>query len=151
MNVVEVKINEVKKAIEGYISLVDTMLMQTIDSSKNKNWESLKEVIDVLEPQANHLKLSVAQDCLGILALYHPEAGHLRGIIKMSGMASDLERMADHITKVALSCYHWRDSIDINEYPKIIEMAEENHKMMIEVSKAFTEENCLMAVAVGVW
>ncbi|MGL4676601.1 MAG: phosphate signaling complex PhoU family protein [Brevinema sp.] len=148
MNVVEIKIAEAKQMIVEYITLIDTMLVKTMEGSQAKNWDLVKEVIDVLEPRANQLKLEVAQECLGILALYHPEAGHLRGIIKMSGMGSDLERMGDLVTKIALSTYRWQEAFHISEYPKILEMAEENRKMLIDVSKSFVEENCLIAVAV---
>lgn len=148
MNVVEIKILEVKQSIVEYIKLIDTMLSSMIDGVQTKNSEKFKEVIDILEPQANQQKLNVAQECLGILALYHPEASDLRSIIKMSGMATDLERMGDLVTKIALSAYNWQDSFDLNEYPKILEMAIENRKMLTDVCKAFEEENSLIAVAV---
>ncbi len=148
MNVVESKIAETKSIIFDYMTLVDTMLVRTLQGAQEKNWDMVKEVINVLEPEANQKKLEIAQECLGILALYHPEAGHLRCIIKMSGMAGDLERMGDLITKIALSTYHWRDAYCINNYPKILEMAEENRKMLADVSKAFMEENSLIAVTV---
>ncbi|MDK2818129.1 MAG: hypothetical protein KFW21_01605 [Spirochaetota bacterium] len=148
MNVVERKISETKDVIFDYMALIDIMLIRTLQGSKEKNWDMVKDVINILEPQADQKKLEITQDCLGILALYHPEASHLRSIIKMSGMASDLERMGDLITKIARSTYHWQDAYNIGDYPKIIEMAEENRKMLTDVSRAFMEENILMAVTV---
>ncbi len=146
--VVSNKIQEVKHMILEYIQLIDSMIDKTTDGALNKDWDKVKEVFGQLEDKANQLELDVAQECLEILALYHPEASHLRGIIKMSGMASDLERMADHIVKISLSLYHWKDMIDLNQYPRIIEMAEENRKMLSDVSKAFIEEDSLVAVTV---
>lgn len=145
---IESKINRIKEEITQYAQLVDTMLKTTMDGALNKNWEEVTEVIDVMEPRANLLKLEIAQECLGILALFHPEASHLRSIIKMSGMASDLERMADMITKIALAAFHWKDSISLEDYPLVFDMAKETRKMLTDVIQAFMDENALAAVAV---
>jgi len=145
---VEKQIKEMKDTISQYMNLIDKMLSQTLKGALEDDWDLVRDVIDTLEPQANILKMEVSQDCLGILALYHPEAGHLRGILKMSGMGSDLERMGDMVTKIAFSLYHWKDMFQINDYPKILEMIHETRKMLSDVQKAFIEENCLAAIAV---
>ncbi|MGL4563538.1 MAG: phosphate signaling complex protein PhoU [Brevinema sp.] len=142
------KINHTKQRILDYIKLVDHMIEQTISGALEGNWDQVKHVFDELEMQANTMQMEIAQDCLGILALYHPEASHLRGIVKMSGMASDLERMADLATKIALSTYHWKDMYSLKDYPNIIEMSEETRSMLMKLTIAFKEQNSLKAVAI---
>lgn len=148
MAIVDQKIIEMKNLIFNYIGLIDKMICQTLEGVTEKKWELLTDVVDNLEPQANQLKLEVAQECLGILALYHPEASDLRRIIKMSGIGGELERMGDMVTKMAFIAYHWRDVIDLNKYPNVLEMMKETRKMIDDVREAFMEENSLMAVAV---
>ncbi|MGL4366686.1 MAG: phosphate signaling complex protein PhoU [Brevinemataceae bacterium] len=145
---IEQKVCETKKAVYNYINLIDTMLGNTINCALEDNWEGIREVTDVLEPQANAMELEIAQGCLAILALYHPEAGNLRSIVKMSGMASDLERMGDMITKIAFATYYWRNSIHLKNYPNLIEMVSETRKMIEKAKHAFMDEDSLLAISV---
>ncbi|MGL4388905.1 MAG: phosphate signaling complex protein PhoU [Brevinema sp.] len=142
------KISKTKERILYYMQLVDKMIEQTISASLEKDWDEVKQVFTTLEDEANALKMEISQDCLGILALYHPEASHLRCIVKMSGMASDLERVGDLATKIALSTYHWKDRYSLKDYPQIIEMSKEARSMLSRLSDAFMEENTLKAVAI---
>lgn len=144
----EQKIQNTKNKLYDYIKLVDQMIDQIITGALAEDWDKVQEVFDVLEHQANTFQMDIEQNCLGILALFHPEAIHLRSIVKMSGIASDLERMADLATKIALAIYYWKDSFSIKDYPKILEMVQEVRKMLSQVSEAFMTENCLTAVAV---
>lgn len=145
---VEQKIKKTKNEISQYMELIDQMLSQTLQGALDDDWDAVRDVIDNLEPQANGFKIEISQDCLGILALFHPEASHLRSILKMSGMGSDLERMGDMVTKIAFSLYHWKDMNQIHDYPKVIAMVHETRKMLADVKRAFLEENCLAAIAV---
>lgn len=142
------KVDEVKESIRSYIKLVEAMLVQATEGAKSQSWEDVREVIDVMEPKANDLKLEIANQCLGVLALFHPEASHLRYVVKMSGMASDLERMGDMATKIARACFYWKDVFSINDHPIILEMIEEDHRMLSDVAAAFINEDSLAAVAV---
>ncbi|MGL5721923.1 MAG: phosphate signaling complex protein PhoU [Brevinema sp.] len=142
------KIKEVKNNVVGYIELIEKMLSQTIESSKTQEWDKVKEVIDVMEPQANQLKISVANNCLGVLALFHPEAGDLRAVVKMSGMASDLERMGDMVTKIARANYYWKEAFSVNDLPIILEMYSEVRAMLKDVVGCFKSLDSLGAVAI---
>ncbi len=148
MPIVDIKIQEMKDLVHANIGLIEKMLLQTVESATTGKWELAREVIDVLEPQANTFKLEIAQECLGILALYHPEAGDLRKIIKMSGIGGDLERMGDMVTKIAFIAYTWRENINLNDYPILLQMITETHKMLSNVRNAFVEESSLVAVTV---
>lgn len=142
------KVYEIKENVQSYINLIGSMLSQTMEGSKNQNWDLVKDVIDVSEPKANELKLEIALECLATLALYHPEASHLRYIVKMSGMGGDLERMGDMVTKIARANYFWKDSFSITDYPIILEMADAVQTMIKDVSSAFIAEDALASVAV---
>ncbi|MGL5254175.1 MAG: phosphate signaling complex protein PhoU [Brevinema sp.] len=142
------KIKDVQDSIISYLELAETMLSQTMDNAKKQEWEKVKEVIDTLEPQANQLKITVANKCLGVLALFHPEAGDLRAVVKMSGMASDLERMGDMATKIARANYYWKDSFSINDHPIILEMYDEVRAMLKDVASCFKNLDSLGAIAI---
>ncbi|MGL4393973.1 MAG: phosphate signaling complex protein PhoU [Brevinema sp.] len=146
--IVDRKISKTKERILHYINLVNTMIEQTITASIAEDWEKVQEVYGNLEDEANYLQMDIAQDCLGILALYHPEAINLRYIVKMSGMVNDLERIGDLASKIAMANFHWKDQYSLKDYPMIIEMSQETNKMLSRLHDTFVEEDTLKAVAI---
>ena len=145
---IEKHIQALKLRVLEYGELVDAMILHTYESIIARNWTALDDVVDVSEPKADAMKLEIAQESLGLIALFHPEAGHLRSIMKVSAIVIDLERMADVVVKVAIIALDNREYVDFEVYPQIGEMIIETRKMLHDVMYAFDEEDALKAVSV---
>lgn len=145
---IEKHVNSLKGRVLEYGSLIDTMIQQTFDGVLEKNWDAVLDVCNILELKADAMKLEVAQESMGLIALFHPEACHLRSIMKMAAIAIDLERMGDVIVKIAGISLNNREYFDFNEYPQIIQMVQETRTMLNNVMRAFADEDVLIAISV---
>ena len=145
---IEKHVNALKERVLEYGSLIDRMLQQTFDGVICKDRESLSQVYNELEIQADAMKLEIAQESMGLIALFHPEACHLRSIIKMSAIAIDLERMGDVIVKIARISLNNKDFLDFTVYPQIMQMVQETRIMLTNVMRAFADGDALIAISV---
>lgn len=145
---IEKHVNALKGRVLEYGLLIDTMIQQTFEGVLAHDWESVSSVCNVLELQADAMKLEIAQESMGLIALFHPEACHLRSIIKMSAIAIDLERMGDVIVKIAGISLNNREYFNFNVYPQIMQMVQETRTMLNNVMRAFADEDALIAISV---
>ena len=145
---IEKHINALKGRVLEYGLLIDKMIQQTFDGILHKDTSLLSLVCSELEREADDMKLEIAQESMGLIALFHPEACHLRSIIKMSAIAIDLERMGDVIVKIARISLNNKDFLDFTLYPQIMQMVQETRTMLKSVMHAFHDEDALIAISV---
>ena len=140
--------NALKGRVLEYGLLIDTMIEQTFDGILCRNKDVLSRVCNELEVQAHEMKLEVAQESMGLIALFHPEACHLRSITKMSAIAIDLERMGDVIVKIARIILNSKEMLDFSMYPQVMQMVQETRTMLKNVMHAFADGDALVAISV---
>ncbi len=148
MEMLEEKLEKLKKRTVQFASLVQAMIENSIKGLLEKDREMLKDVIDNLEDQANLSELEIDELCLSSIALYQPEAKNLRITMMISKINNDLERMADLAVNIADSGLYLIDRPEIKPLVDIPRMAQETVKMLKNAMNAFVDENALLAVDV---
>lgn len=81
-------------------AMVETALDHAIRAFAEKNVELAKSVMDS-DRQIDEMEMEIEEDCLKILALYHPVAVDLRFIVTVLKMNNDLERIGDITVSIA--------------------------------------------------
>lgn len=144
----EQEITSIKKRIIEYAALVEKMIEKSTQGLVEKNEETLRQIIDKDEPQANNWEIDIEEQTTIILAKYQPTAKDLRIILMVSKMNNDLERMADHAVNIA------EGSLDLIEKPTVKplidlpRMAKTTKKMLEDSIDAFVKEDSKLAKSV---
>ena len=99
----ENKIEDLKKELILYASLVEGMIEKSIKGLTEKNSALFREVIEIDEKKANNLEIHMDTVCTNFIAQYDPKARDLRLVLMVMKMSSDLERMGDHAVNIAES------------------------------------------------
>ena len=139
------KINNLKREITEYATLVEGMIDKSTRGLQNKDRELLIEVMEKDEPEANDFEIRLDEQCTVLIAQYQPKAKGLRTVLMSLKINNDLERMADHAVNIAES------GIDLIEAPglkflgDILKMAEVSKSMLKDSIDAFVNEDARLA------
>ncbi len=139
------KLLDIKRELIKFTNHVETMITNAIGGLKERDEAKLKMVLNILEPEANNLELSIDEKIVAFLAQFHPMAKDLRLTLMMLKMNNDLERAGDIAENIA------RDSLDLIVKPPfkplvdIPRMAEESISMLKDSINAFINEDSRLA------
>lgn len=139
------KLLDIKRELIKFTNHVETMITNAIEGLKERDEAKLKMVLNILEPEANNLELSIDDKIITILAQFHLMAKDLRLTLMMLKMNNDLERAGDIAENIA------RDSLDLISKPPfkplvdIPRMAEESISMLKDSINAFINEDSRLA------
>lgn len=97
----EHRLNDVKKDLIAFASHVEGMIEKAVRGLQTQDRELLNEVCDEDEPRANDFELELDERCIELIALHQPMGPHLRTILMISNITSNLERMGDHAVTIA--------------------------------------------------
>lgn len=148
MEMLEERITKLKERIVKYGNMIESMLKDSMDGLMDKNEALLKNVIEIYEHKANETEIEIDEMCINAIALYHPEAKHLRLIMMISKMNNDFERMGDMAVNIADSALYLIKLPPVKPLVDTPRMGEETIRMLSQSMKAFIEENSLLAVEV---
>jgi len=140
----EEKINQYKRELIAYATLVEGMIDKSIRGLLSKDRPLLIEAIEQDEPEANDFELRLDEKCTAFIAQHQPKAKALRTMLMSFKMTNDLERMADHavnIAEVSLVLIE-PPSVYLGEIPK---MAEVTKSMLKDSIDAYVHENPALA------
>ncbi len=138
------KISKLKKEIIEESQLVTEMLEQSINGLLSKDLEKLELVFE-LEEKVNKKEIEIDEMCIGLIALYQPEAKNLRTIIMILKMNNDLERMGDLVVNIAECSQYLIKRPFIKKLVNIPVMMEETRKMLEQSMEAFINEDTEIA------
>lgn len=139
---------ELKKIVLSQANLVENMIDKAIKGLINYEESILREVIEFDENTVNNNELLIDEKCVGILALYHPEAKDLRTIMMISKMNTDLERMGDSAVNIAESALYLVSKPQVKPYIDLPKMSKEVMKMVNDSINSFVNENEIIALDV---
>lgn len=94
------EIIQLKKSLLTLGASVEESLRDVIRSLAEKNAPRARSVID-RDREIDATEIRIEEDCLKILALYHPVAADLRFIVAALKMNNDLERIGDLAKNIA--------------------------------------------------
>lgn len=141
---IDTKINELTKKVIEQAALVETMLQLAIQGLLERD-EKLLQRVEELEDTLNQHEMELEEDCIGVIALYHPEATNLRTVLMIMSMNSDLERMGDIAINISESAGYIIQRPSIKRLINIPKMAEEVKHMLHNSITGFIEGNTKLA------
>lgn len=144
----EHRLNDLKKKIIKYASLVREMTEKSFAGLIEKTDKKAREVIDVLEEKVNGDEVMLDEECINLIALYQPEAKDLRIVMMISKMVNDLERMGDKAVNIAESVIYLYDKPPVKPYVDLPRMLDETVRMLDDSIAAFVNEDTALAYQV---
>lgn len=93
-------VRQLKKKLLTLSAQVEENVRLAVRSVEERN-EDLAQQVFQNDPQVDHMEVDVEEECLKLLALYHPVAADLRFIVAVLKINNDLERIGDVAVNVA--------------------------------------------------
>jgi phosphate transport system protein len=146
--VVEEKINELKKRLVDYTSIVMGMVEKSIKGLTERKEEVLTDLIKHDEPKANDFEIELDDMCTTLIVQLQPKAVDLRTILMILKMDNDLERIADHAVNIAQSAQYLIELPLVKLLIDIPRMAKDVTKMLNDSITSFISENAHLAKSV---
>lgn len=94
------EIEKLKKLILSLGAIVEEQINNSMIALERRDIELAKEIIQ-RDKEIDALEITVEEECLKILALYHPVAKELRFVVAVLKMNNDLERIGDLAANIA--------------------------------------------------
>jgi len=142
------KIHELSKKVIKQAGMVEKMIKDSIDSLINRDREKAIKVIEIYEPRVNYTEIEIDEMVTNLIALYQPEAKHLRTILMILKMNNDLERIGDLAVNIAESSLFLMEKPPVKPLIDLPRMAEEVMLMLRNSISAFINEDTELAIKV---
>ena len=143
----EEEISKLKKMLFEMASSVEEMIAKSIKALKDRNMIMAEEVIKG-DQKINEMEVEIDNQCIRILALYHPEAADLRTVSMIMKINNDLERIGDHAVNIAEKTIYLADKPPVKPLIDIPKMADKAIQMLQESLDAFVNKDAELAVDV---
>lgn len=141
----EEEISKLKKMLFEMATSVEEMIAKSIKALKDKNMIMAEEVIKS-DAKINDMEIDIDNQCIKILALYHPEAEDLRTVTMIMKINNDLERIGDHAVNIAEKTIYLADKPPVKPLIDIPRMADKAIEMLQESLDAFVNKDAQLAV-----
>ena len=143
----EEEISKLKKMLFEMATSVEEMIAKSIKALKDRNMIMAEEVIKS-DAKINEMEIDIDNQCIRILALYHPEAEDLRTVSMIMKINNDLERIGDHAVNIAEKTIYLADKPPVKPLIDIPKMADKAIQMLQESLDAFVNKDAELAVEV---
>ena len=138
------ELNRVRTDILRLASLVDTAIEQSLNALYKRNVLLAHQVV-VADEEINHLRYTIEDECMRILATQQPAAIDLRTVIAAIHLAVELERIGDHASGIARLVERMEDEDSIESLHKLPKMADRARAMVQESITAFMQSDVALA------
>ena len=101
----------------------------------------LAESVISSDKEINHLRFTVEEACVELLATQQPAAGDLRAVIASMHIAVELERMGDHAAGIAKTVVLMKEEPLLKTLKKIPRMGELSRSMLVDCLQAYTDRD----------
>ena len=125
-------------------STVEELIHDAVDGLKHRRSELAAEV-SIRDGEVDRWDIRIEEECLKILALYHPVANDLRRVAVVMRIAAELERVADLAVSISERSAGIAEHASFPLPDRLGEMAEEALSMLHDSIDAFVEENSAAA------
>jgi len=143
----EEEISKLKKMLFEMATSVEEMIAKSIKALKDRNMIMAEEVIKS-DDKINEMEIDIDNQCIKILALYHPEAEDLRTVSMIMKINNDLERIGDHAVNIAEKTIYLADKPPVKPLIDIPKMADKAIQMLQESLDAFVNKDAQLAIEV---
>ena len=125
-------------------STVEELIHDAVDGLKHGRSE-LAEEVSVRDREVDRWDIRIEEECLKILALYHPVANDLRRVAVVMRIAAELERVADLAVSISERSAGIAEHAAFAMPDRLSEMTEEALSMLHDSIDAFVEQNSAAA------
>lgn len=143
----EEEISKLKKMLFEMATSVEEMIAKSIKALKDRNMIMAEEIIKN-DDKINEMEIDIDNQCIKILALYHPEAEDLRTVSMIMKINNDLERIGDHAVNIAEKTIYLADKPPVKPLIDIPKMADKAIQMLQESLDAFVNKDAQLAIEV---
>lgn len=143
----EEEINKLKKMLFEMASSAEEMIAKSIKALQENNMILAEEIIKS-DDKVNEMEIEIDNQCIRILALFHPEAEDLRTVTMIMKINNDLERIGDHAVNIAEKVIYLADKPPVKPLIDIPKMAEKAIEMLQESLDSFVNKDAELAIQV---
>ncbi|MCH7519050.1 MAG: phosphate signaling complex protein PhoU [Candidatus Dadabacteria bacterium] len=143
----EEEINKLKKMLFEMASSAEEMIAKSIKALQENNMILAEEIIQS-DDKVNEMEIEIDNQCIRILALFHPEAEDLRTVTMIMKINNDLERIGDHAVNIAEKVIYLADKPPVKPLIDIPKMAEKAIEMLQESLDSFVNKDAELAIQV---
>jgi len=143
----EEEINKLKKMLFEMASSAEEMIAKSIKALQENNMILAEEIIKS-DDKVNKMEIEIDNQCIRILALFHPEAEDLRTVTMIMKINNDLERIGDHAVNIAEKVIYLADKPPVKPLIDIPKMAEKAIEMLQESLDSFVNKDAELAIQV---
>lgn len=140
------ELDRVRTDILRLASLVDTAIDKAMQALYKRNVLLANQVV-AGDEEVNHLRYTIEDECMRILATQQPAAIDLRTVVAAIHLAVELERIGDHASGIARLVERMEDEDAIESLHKLPKMAQRARDMVQEGIKAFIDGDVTLAEA----
>jgi phosphate transport system protein len=135
------------RSILSMCSTVEELIHDSVDGLKKGRTELAEEVF-ARDREVDEWDIRIEEECLKILALYHPVANDLRRVMVVMKIATELERVADIAVSIAERSAGIATHAAFSMPARLSEMMQETLSMLHDSIDAFVEEDSTAARAI---
>jgi len=143
----EEEINKLKKMLFEMAASAEEMISKSIKALQENNMILAEEVIKGDE-KVNEMEIEIDNQCIRILALFHPEAQDLRTVTMIMKINNDLERIGDHAVNIAEKTLYLADKPPVKPLIDIPKMADKAIEMLQESLDSFVNKDSELAIQI---
>ena len=143
----EEEINKLKKMLFEMASSAEEMIAKSIKALQENNMILAEEIIKS-DDKVNEMEIEIDNQCIRILALFHPEAEDLRTVTMIMKINNDLERIGDHAVNIAEKVIYLADKPPVKPLIDIPKIAEKAIEMLQESLDSFVNKDAELAIQV---
>ncbi len=143
----EEEISKLKKMLFEMAASAEEMIAKSIKALQENNMALAEEVIKS-DDKVNEMEIEIDNQCIRILALFHPEAEDLRTVTMIMKINNDLERIGDHAVNIAEKALFLADKPPVKPLIDIPKMAEKAIEMLQESLDSFVNKDAALAIEV---
>ena len=125
-------------------STVEELIHDAVDGLNHGRSELAQEV-SLRDGEVDRWDIRIEEECLKILALYHPVANDLRRVAVVMKIAAELERVADLAVSIAERSAGIAEHGEFTMPSRLSQRTEEALSMLHDSIDAFVEENSVAA------
>lgn len=125
-------------------NLVESILIEAVDLLHSSDLDALEQLGDK-ERQVHRIRLSIEMGCLSLIATRRPQDDGLRQLVAMVEIASELERMAEHVQRVARANYLTADHQLRRSLTSLRQLAAEVQSLLDDALAAFGQQDVFAA------
>lgn len=147
MSRLDEEISKLKKILFEMAASTEEMIAKSIKALQENNMILAEEVIKSDE-KVNEMEIEIDNQCIRILALFHPEAEDLRTVTMIMKINNDLERIGDHAVNIAEKTLYLADKPPVKPLIDIPKMADKAIEMLQQSLDSFVNKDAELAVQV---